>query len=234
MWVLNGNGSTAASLLRACFHLLIQSRTWINKWQIAFVTFPALRVLVDVRSPLLPAGEGDDRGWWQARAFIQRMGGDLANFWQLPNSLSPLATNGARPQWAGNSIHRSGFCLTGTSWTFCERALVPVCFVLVSKLLDFNFFFRWSYAAWASARCLTCEVPFQKWLIRVLELGRWSRKQIFLWSLSAMFSHLCVQRERDDTPKLARCLCNCRPEYLLWRRLQKRHMVETFVLYFPL
>lgn len=63
-------------------------------------------ILIVAWSLLLPAGEGDDRVWWQAKAWLVRvvslpvsschsehMGGDVAMHWLFPNNLSPLPTN---------------------------------------------------------------------------------------------------------------------------------------------
>lgn len=55
-------------------------------------------------------------------------------------------------------------------------------------------------------------------------MGKWANRRFKC--LSAMFSHSPLQRGSNNTPKLARCLCNCRLEYLLWHWKKKQHMVE--------
>lgn len=74
----------------------------------------------------------------------------------------------------------------------------------------------------------------QKWLIRALELGRMiMQTDLSALSVPCFLTYPCSE-EGNGTPKLARCLRNCRPEYLLWREgksgIWRRHPYSTFCL----
>lgn len=140
----------------------------------------------------------------------EHMGGDIAIRWLFTNNLSPLPTNWDQTGLETKSIYlcfvlfEQCFAMN-THWSIrilqiwclfisCLHRLFFHNFVTFLALLKLHcvFALRWNFSTlsdlWGR---------LQKWLIRVLELGRWSCKQIFPFSLCHVFSlTLAVRKQR--------------------------------------
>jgi len=158
--------------------------------------------------------------------YHEHMGGDIAVHWRFPNNLSPLPKED-QTGVESKSIRVSFGCPYHRD--LLQKSLRHLIRLLFVQCLCRWLFFRSFWHFWHSLKLFsTLSDSWSrrlKWLIRVLELGSWSCKQIFLFSQCHVFSlTLAVRKQRYTEAGLVSSQLS--PRIFVMARLQKRHMAR--------